>query len=111
MYESKPLPSVESEGLEYGQRQSREGGTDDTNANDIFLSLIHGTAKVLQKAKSEKESLRFFYLSSLFVPFIPLSPAIRHKTMQNIPDICRDRCNSIPLQPRFFIRRSLKDKD
>lgn len=48
---SLPLPNLESEGLEDGQRQHHEGTTDDTNVDGFFMTFIHTAGKGTKKDK------------------------------------------------------------
>ena len=41
-----PLPYLESKGLEDGNRQYHESGTDETNADGFFVTFVHTSAKV-----------------------------------------------------------------
>ena len=41
-----PLSYFESEGLEDGNRQYHESGTDETNADGFFVTFVHTLAKV-----------------------------------------------------------------
>ena len=41
-----PLPYLESKGLEDGNRQYHESGTDETNADGFFVIFVHTLAKV-----------------------------------------------------------------
>jgi hypothetical protein len=43
------MPCIKSEGLEYGKGKCRKGSTDDTHADDLFLSLIHDVGKGTKK--------------------------------------------------------------
>ncbi len=41
-----PLPSIESEGLEDGNRQNHEGCADEADADGFLVTFVHTAAKV-----------------------------------------------------------------
>ena len=74
-----PLPSFESEGLEDCYRQYHESGTDESDADGFFVTFVHTAAKVRNKND------------------------IRHKLVQNIPDIWCIPQLFLPLQRQIDI--------
>ena len=57
------MPYLESKGLEDGNRQYHESGTDETNADGFFVIFVHTLAKV-QKLSEKKAPVRHFLLIS-----------------------------------------------
>ena len=81
-----PLPCFESEGLEDGNRQYHESGTDESDADGFFVTFVHTAAKVRNKTD------------------------IRHKFVQNIPDIWKDKPFALPLHPEMFNLTELRNE-
>ena len=73
-----PLTCFESEGLEYRNRQYHESGTDDSDADGFFVTVVHTAAKVRNKTD------------------------IRHKFVQNNPDVWKDMSFALPLHSEMF---------
>ena len=94
------MPSIKPKGFEYGKCKCRKGGTDDTHADDIFLSLVHRSVKVLL----------FCHIAKPFVTFPTIYPIIPYHSSHNdaeYPIFLR-----YPLMPLTFaivIRQASKD--
>ena len=76
----KGLPSfcIKSEGLEDRNCQYDESGTDESDADGFFVTFVHTAAKVRNKND------------------------IRHKNVQNIPEIWKEMSCAVPLHPEMF---------
>ena len=81
-----PLPCFESEGLEDRNSQYHESATDDADADGFFVTFVHTAAKVRNKTD------------------------IRHKFVQNIPDIWKDMSFALPLHSRMFNLTELRNE-
>ena len=73
-----PLSSFESEGLEDCNRQDHKSGTDESDADGFFVTFVHTAAKVRNKND------------------------IRHKLVQNIPEIWKNMSFAVSLHPEMF---------
>ena len=73
-----PLPNFESERLEDGNRQYHESGTYESDADGFLVTFVHTAAKVRNKND------------------------IRHKIVQNIPEIWKEMSCAVPLHPEMF---------
>ena len=69
---------LESEGLEDRNRQYHESGTDESDADGFFVTFVHTAAKVRNKTD------------------------IRHKLVQNIPEIWKNISCAVSLHSEKF---------
>ena len=68
-----PLPYFESEGLEDGNRQYHESGTDESDADGFFVTFVHTAAKVRNKTDIRHISMPFIpQIWNTLQLFIPL---------------------------------------
>ena len=81
-----PLPYFESEGLEDCNRQYHKSGTDESDADSFFVTFVHTAAKVRNKND------------------------IRHKNVQNIPEIWKEMSCAVPLHPEMFNLTELRNE-
>ena len=81
-----PLSNFESEGLEDCNRQYHESATDDADADGFFVTFVHTSAKVRNKND------------------------IRHKNVQNIPEIWKEMSCAVPLHPEMFNLTELRNE-
>ena len=81
-----PLPYFESEGLEDRDCQYHESGTDESDADGFFVTFVHTAAKVRNKTD------------------------IRHKFVQNIPDIWKDKPFALPLHSEMSNLTALRNE-
>ena len=81
-----PLPYFESEGLEDGNRQYHESGTDESDADGFFVTFVHTAAKVRNKTD------------------------IRHISMPFIPEICKNMLFSLSLHSEMINLTELRNE-
>jgi hypothetical protein len=95
-----PLPYFQSEGLEDSYRQYHESSADESDADGFFVTFVHtadkSTKYFRQKNKRNKKYPRFI--------------SIRHKLLQNIPDIWRFPSYALPLPSEMFNLTALRNE-